>query len=59
MKDRRWAVRLSILALLLAAVLPLAVVASTHCYEVGNCTICDFWNGTTYAGFMRWCRPAY
>lgn len=40
----------------LAVVAPLAVRADVHCYDIENCSICDFWNGTTYAGFIRWCR---
>ena len=33
--------------------------AETHCYEVGNCNICDFWDGETYQGYVKWCpRPS-
>lgn len=54
---RRWAVRLGLLALLATAVTPLMIKAEVICHDYGNCTYCDYWNGSTYAGYMRWCRP--
>lgn len=55
---RRWAVRLGLLTLLAAAVVPLMIQAEVICNDIGNCTYCDYWNGSTYAGYARWCRPA-
>ena len=56
--NKRWAIRLGLLCLLLAAIAPLVLKAEAICNDYGNCTYCDFWNGSTYAGWARWCRPA-
>lgn len=56
MKARRWVVRLGILGVILAATAGV-LRAEVICNDYGNCTYCDYWNGSTYAGYMKWCRP--
>ena len=55
MKVRRLVIRLGLLVLLLGAVVQF-MMAEVNCYDIDNCTYCDFWNGNSYAGYMRWCR---
>jgi hypothetical protein len=58
MHGRRLAVKIFLLAMVLAIVSTLSVKATVGCNDYGNCTYCDYWNGDTYAGFIKWCRPA-
>ncbi len=58
MRGRRIAVRIVLLAMVLAIVSVLSVKATVECNDFGNCTYCDYWNGDVYAGYIKWCRPA-
>lgn len=53
--------RLVLVTLMLASGLMITelAVADAHCYEDGNCNVCDFWDGEVYRGFVRWCPREY
>ena len=46
---------LALLVFGLSVLAPRSIRADVNCYDVGNCTICDFWTGTTYNGYLKKC----
>jgi hypothetical protein len=46
---------LALLVVGLSVLAPKPIQADVNCYDVGSCTICDFWTGTTYNGYLKKC----
>lgn len=46
---------LALLVVALSVLAPKPIQADVVCYDVGNCTYCDFWTGGTYNGYLRKC----
>ncbi len=57
MRKSRLLLRLALASLVfgLAILTPTTSRASVDCYDIGNCTYCDFWDGTVYHGYIRKC----
>lgn len=58
MKVKRWAIKVALLGVVLAALGNSLAMAEYTCYEFGDCTYCFYYNGDVYAGHLKWCRPA-
>jgi hypothetical protein len=41
---------LALLVFGLSVLTPRSIRADVNCYDIGNCTYCDFWTGSTYNG---------
>ena len=46
---------LAVLVFGLSILAPKPIRAEVNCYDIGNCTYCDFWTGTVYNGYLRKC----
>jgi hypothetical protein len=57
MRVSRWLLRLALTSLVfgLAILTPKTSPAEVNCYNIQDCTYCDFWDGTVYHGYMRKC----
>jgi hypothetical protein len=58
MKTPRWLLKLGLALLVfgLSALAPKPIQADVNCYDAGGgCTICDFWTGQTYNGYLKKC----
>lgn len=46
---------LALLVFGLSVLTPRSIRADVNCYDIGSCTYCDFWTGSTYNGYLRKC----
>jgi hypothetical protein len=47
---------LALLVVALSVLVPKPVEADVNCYDVGGgCTVCDFWTGHVYNGYLKKC----
>jgi hypothetical protein len=58
MKTPHWLMKLGLALLVfgLSVLVPKPIQADVVCYDAGGgCTVCDFWTGGTYNGYLKKC----